>query len=178
MFVSKPAPPYRKLFVAFVTVACCFMMPEISAAPKEVVLDCAMRAPKQLRVGDAISITFELHNRSNRAVHVLMRNTPFEGFLGQYLTIEGPLGTLSYGGAMVKRGPPTADEYLRIGAHAKRRKTLNLAEVYTFNTPGVYRIKFTGGLHDVTLRKIPTVPDQTIPHALKCADIVVELVGK
>ena len=171
------APRCRNFSTIFAIAACCFVASEIFAAPKELALDCTMRVPKQVRVGDAVSITFELHNRSNKAVQVLMRNTPFEGFLGQYLAIEGPQGTLSYGGAMVKRGPPTADEYLRIGAYAKRRKTLNLAEVYMFNTPGVYRLKFTGGLYDVTHRKIPSAPDQMTPYALKCADVVVEMLA-
>ena len=172
-------PPFRKLIIAIATAACGFMMPIASVAKQpnpEFKLDCAMRAPQQVRVGNPVLLTFDLHNRGDKAVAVLMRNTPFEGFLGQYLNIVGPRGKLDYGGAMVKRGAPNTDEYLRIRSHAKRTRTINIAEVYAFDTPGKYRIQFTGSLQDVTLQKDPYPQNQLTPHTLKCAEIVIEMV--
>lgn len=172
----------KKFYFAFVAAAYFFVMSFVmtptSATTSEISLACTMRASAKVHVGDAVRVTFELHNRGTKAVHVLMRNTPLEGFMGQYLTIVGPQGELNYGGAMVKRGLPTADEYLRIGAQSKRRRTLNLAEVYMFNAAGKYRIQFTGGLQDVTSHKTPTAPEKMMPHPLRCADIVVEVVAK
>jgi hypothetical protein len=168
--------PLRRPAVVLTAAACCFFMIETSAAP--IALDCKMKAPVRVRVGEPVLVTFELHNRSGKTLHVLMRNTPFEGFLGRFLTITGPQGELAYGGAMVKRGPPLVQEYLHIGNNAKRRRTLNLAEVYQFGAPGQYRIQYTGDLSDVTSAKSPAAQDKLAPHALQCADVMVDVVAK
>ncbi len=170
--------PFRRLIIAIATAACGFLVPSATVAEEikpTFKLDCTLRAPHRARVGNPVLLTFDLRNRGSKALNVLMRNTPFEGFLGQYLTIIGPHGTLNYGGAMVKRGAPSADEYLRIRPHTKRTRTINIAEVYAFDTPGQYRIQFTGGLHDVTLQKGASLPDQLAPQALNCAEIVIEM---
>ena len=171
--------PFRKPIVAIAMAACFFLMPIASVAEPaqpEFKLDCAMRAPHHVRVGNPVPLTFDLYNRGDKAVAVLMRNTPFEGFLGQYLTIVGPRGMLDYGGAMVKRGAAGAGEYLRIRAHTKRTRTINIGAVYAFDTPGKYRIQFTGNLQDVTLQKGPSLPDKLRPQTLTCAEIVIDIV--
>jgi peptidyl-Lys metalloendopeptidase len=138
-------------------------------------LTCTLRLPARVAVGQAVPLTFTLRNPHRHGVYVLEWNTPFEGFLGMFVKIDGPAGELDYHGAMVKRGPPDASAYRRLKPGATLRKKINLAEVYKFDTPGTYRVRWTGQLHDVTRAKPPTSMDKFTPMSLACADAVVEV---
>ncbi len=154
-------------------------MAEINAVPNsEIALTCTIRAPARVHLGEPVPLKFELRNRAMHPVHVQMRNTPLEGFLGIFLNVTGPQGEVNYAGPMVKRGAPGADEYLRINGLAKRSRTVDLARVYAFTKPGKYRIQFTGELHDVSTQKPPRTPEQFQRYAVSCGEVVVEVVGK
>lgn len=125
-------------------------------------LVCRMSVPAKLIAGKPVSLTFTLANRGKMTVHVLKVNTALEGFYGKFLRISGPQGELEYTGAMVKRAPPTAEDYASIKPGATRSKTLNLATAYALNLPGKYELTFKGRLLDVTTGKIPrAVNEQT-----------------
>lgn len=125
-------------------------------------LVCRMSLPAKLIAGKPVSLTFTLANRGKMTVHVLKVNTPLEGFYGKFLRIIGPQGELEYSGAMVKRAPPTTEDYASIKPGARRSKTLNLATAYALNLPGKYELSFNGRLLDVTTGKIPqSVSEQT-----------------
>lgn len=161
----------------FAAAAMAIVMTETTAAPTTG-FTCAMHAPARVRAGAAVPVTFALRSRHDTPMYVLEWNTPFEGFLGQFLKITGPQGPLDYHGAMVKRGPPDADAYRRIKANGVLKQKSNLAEVYKFDQPGSYRIEWIGKIHDAMPTKPPRAMEQFVAVELSCPAVVINVVAK
>ena len=134
-------------------------------------LTCRMAIPKPGLARDTVPLTFEILNRSKKAINVLIWNTPLEGFFGRYLRVIGASGELEYGGAMVKRGAPERADYVRIKAGGSLSKTINLAEVYQFGAGANYRVEFIGQLFDATTAKVPRALPHHASFSLTCPDV-------
>jgi peptidyl-Lys metalloendopeptidase len=171
------SPLRRILLPSFVAAAISFPMTDLIAASTNG-FTCAMHAPARVRVGATVPVTFTIRNHHNMPMYLLEWNTPFEGFLGQFLNITGPQGVLDYHGAMVKRGPPDADAYRRIKANGIAKHKANLAEVYKFDQPGTYRIEWVGKIHDAMPTKPPRAVAQFVAADLKCPAILIDVVAK
>lgn len=118
-------------------------------------LACRMGAPAKVAKGKPVPFKFGISNRGKKTVYVLTWNTPLEGFFGKSLRIIGPQGELQYRGAMVKRGTPAREDYVRILPGATVWKTMDLAAAYELAFDGEYEVTFVGRIHDVTTEKIP-----------------------
>ena len=116
---------------------------------------CRMHAPARVAPGKPVTLQFALTNHGKQLVHVLVWNTPFEGFFGNYLQVTGPAGAVAYEGTLVKRGAPDREDYRRLAPGATISKSIKLAGAYDLKAPGKYEVAFTGKLHDVTTGKIP-----------------------
>jgi peptidyl-Lys metalloendopeptidase len=165
----------------FAAAAISFPMTDLSAtAPTNAGngFACEMHAPAQVRVGAAVPVTFAIRNRHKTPMYVLEWNTPFEGFLGQFLKVTGPQGELDYHGAMVKRGPPDANAYRRIKANGTLKHKANLAEVYKFDQPGTYRIEWVGKIHDAMPGKPPRAMEKFVAANVTCPSIAINVVAK
>ncbi len=139
---------------------------------------CRISAPAKIQAGKKIPLTFTLTNKGSGAVNVLTWNTPLEGLTGTFMRVSAPDGTeLAYGGPMVKRAPPTAENYLRIRKGSTRERTIDLARAYSFTKPGVYRVAFTGSLADVYAGAINKARsfEQLVPLSVACPEIKLDL---
>lgn len=141
-------------------------------------ITCKMSAPAKVRAGSPVQLTFELGNKSKKAIYALNWNTPLEGFFGRYLTVTGPQGEVEYGGAMVKRALPTREEYVILQAGGKVSKSVDLAKAYELKTPGKYRIEFTGRIADATTGKVPRAFEQQTSADIDCAPVTLEIVAR
>jgi hypothetical protein len=112
-------------------------------------LDCVLSAPARATPGRPLPLRFALRNRSDHALHVLEWNTPFEGWFGAYVEVSRDGVALPYRGPMLKRGEPTADEYLRFRVGQRRRASVDLAQVFDLSSPGHYRVEPRIRLFDV-----------------------------
>ncbi len=121
-------------------------------------------------------LTMALHNRSASRVAVLNWGTPFEeAWLQPFVDVQRDGRPLAYGGAMVKRGDPEADEYVGFAANQQRVAQLDMAEVFDFSVPGRYVIVPRIVLHDVVKRPAfpPRPRGRHEPMALRCPSAVV-----
>ena len=118
-------------------------------------LACRMGAPAKVAQGKSLPFKFGISNRGKKTVYVLTWNTPLEGFFGKSLRVIGPQGEVQYRGAMVKRGAPGREDYVRILPGATVWKNMDLATAYELGSDGEYEVTFVGRLHDVTTEKIP-----------------------
>ena len=125
------------------------------AAPAAESLHCVLRAPVRVAVGAPVPLRFGVTNRGRLAVSVLEWNTPFEGWFGAYVEVTRDGVALPYRGPMLKRGEPSADEYLSFGAAQTRRATVDLAQPFDLSQPGLYRVQARITLHDVAGARVP-----------------------
>lgn len=150
----------------------------VMADDAAVALACRMSVPAKVAVGQRVPLVFEIHNKSTKTLHVLTWNTPLEGMIGRPLDVTGPKGEVPYLGAMVKRGPPDAANYLHLKPHAKSRKTVDLAKGYDLSAPGKYTVSFTRNLHDVTTATVPRAMEQHVATPLSCESVSFEVVAR
>ena len=148
------------------------------SAATTVELSCRMTVPKTLLSRDTVPLKFEILNPRKKAVHVLIWNTPIEGFFGRYLRVIGPNGELEYGGAMMKRGAPERSDYVQIMAGGSVSKTINLAEVFKFSVGAEYRVEFIGPIVDATTAKVPRALEHHRSPAVTCPHVVFSILAE
>lgn len=109
---------------------------------------CQLSIPGQLPRGQPAVLTVTLHNRSKGMLKLLRRNTPLEGWLADSMTVERDGQALPYVGAMAKRAPPSASEYLRLKAGARFVYRASLQDAYDVTAAGSYRVVWRGEVMD------------------------------
>ena len=106
-------------------------------------LVCVLTAPASMqRAEPVVPVGFTLRNDGNAAITALRRLTPLEGILGDLFEVTFAGQRLEYRGRMVKRGPPTADEFVTLDPGSHAHATVDLAEGYDLSSPGRYRVRF------------------------------------
>ena len=118
-------------------------------APAAEPLRCVMQAPARVPAGAPVPLRFAVTNRSAQALRLLEWNTPFEGWFGAYVEVTREGVPLPYRGPRLKRGDPSAGDYLRIGAGQTRRATVDLSLPFDLSLPGLFRVQPRITLHDV-----------------------------
>lgn len=150
-----------------------------AAATTTLAIECRMSIPARVQNRATIPLTFELINKTKNTLNILNRDTPFEGFYGQYFEITGPDGaTVEYRGRVVKRAStPTREEYVSIKKGDKLAVTVNLAPPYDFKGKGTgrYEVMFAGKLFDATKEKIPRAFDQQTSMEIACPPVKFDL---
>lgn len=112
-------------------------------------LQCSLNAPQMVKLGEPVTLKFELKNISKTDVMLLKWNTPLEGWFGSSFNVTRDGKWVNYQGAMVKRFRPSSDDYVALAAGKSISNTVNLAEGYQMNQAGEYQFKFNGRLQDV-----------------------------
>ncbi len=124
-------------------------------------LSCQASVPPTLRSAQPAVLTLVLHNEGRRPLYVLRRNTPFEGWLADSLTVTHDGAPVAYSGAMAKRTPPHASEYLLLKPGQRYRYRARLAPAYDVSAGGRYRLQWRGELMDVRIGERPQ-PDRPL----------------
>ena len=159
----------RPVVILFALAAASAPFPAVAAAPV-LAIECKMSVPAKVQNRATIPLTFELINKTKSTLNILNRDTPIEGFYGQYFEITGPDGAaVEYRGRVVKRAPtPTREEYVSIKKGDKLAVTVNLAPAYDFKGKGRHEVMFTGKLFDATKEKIPRAFEQQTSMEIAC----------
>ena len=157
--------------------AALLLMGASGGAAQAIDLHCSLTAPARVVSGQPVPLRFTLANRGAVAVRVLEWGTPLEGWFGAYVEVSRDGVAISYRGPMVKRGDPTADEYLRIAAHRTRRAEVDLAQPFELAIPGVYRVRPRITLFDVAAAgtPVPRPRDRHAPLALNCPEFEIRV---
>jgi len=136
-------------------------------------LECQLRAPKTVKAGQPVEVVFRLSNPTSQPLYVLDWHTPLEGLLNDIFQVTRDGEELSYSGPMLKRGPPSADEYVTVAPGASVEGRVDIALAYDFTQPGRYRIAFRGRLMDVATQKPkePHTLDRFRELAVNCPEV-------
>lgn len=122
----------------------------------QVTLNCTLRAPAHVVVGQPVMLAFTLRNTGPVPVDVLVWGTPFEnGWFAPYVGVTRAGQALAYGGASVKRGEPGPADYLRIEPGQSRSATVDLAQAFDLRAPGDYHVRPHIVVHDLVRPPAP-----------------------
>ncbi len=117
----------------------------------------------------SISMKFTLKNESEDPVRVLKWGTPFEGDFTQdifYITNNG--NPVPYIGKLVKRLPPTEEDFIEIAGKSEASEIVYLEDGYKIYAAGVYTVQYI----DSTLRVKTTVLNpNTEPQKMKLVPV-------
>lgn len=94
------------------------------------------------------SVTFTLTNRGNRPVSVLKWHTPLEGIRNDIFRITHEGEMVPYVGPLIKRGQPTAEDFVTLGPGETVSAVVDLGAVYAFPEPGRYEVRYDPRLQD------------------------------
>ncbi|WP_280151373.1 hypothetical protein [Piscinibacter sp. XHJ-5] len=141
-------------------------------------LRCVLKAPARAAAGKPVMLRFSLTNLSAAPVMLLEWNTPFEGWFAPFVDVTRDGVALPYRGPMVKRGDPSADEYLRLLPRRARSASVDLAQPFDFSMPGRYRVVPRIRVLDVVRAgelASPRPLDRHVPVALACNPVEIEV---
>jgi hypothetical protein len=99
--------------------------------------------------GGPIVVTFRLSNAGDRDVWVLNWYTPLEGIKGRIFDVTCSGESVAYEGRLMKRGDPTAEDYIRVAAGDSAVADVDLAQAYPLRGCDPCVVRFTGRLIDV-----------------------------
>lgn len=136
------------------------------ASPADV--GCQLAISARLTRHQPAVLTLIVQNQSKQTLRLLKRNTPLEGWLADSLIVERDGQPVPYSGAMAKRMPPTASEYLRLKPGASHRHRAALQPAYDVSQPGSYRVQWRGDLMDAFLGNRAPNPDGLSPQTITC----------
>lgn len=97
-------------------------------------------APPQ--AAGAASVRFTLTNRGDRPVSVLKWHTPLEGIQNDIFDIVREGKPVPHVGRLVKRGQPTAEDFVTLGPGETASAVVDLGEAYAFPEPGRYEVRY------------------------------------
>lgn len=138
---------------------------------------CALSMPASLTRHQSATLILTLHNRGEHTLAILKRNTPMEGWLADSLVVEHNGKAQPYIGAMAKRMPPDASEYLRLKPGTSKRFRVPLQRAYDVSVPGRYRVSWNGALMDAQVMRTPRQKIDLAalaPTSVACAPIAFE----
>ena len=125
----------------------CLVVLLLAAAPGEAdeaaipELSCSLAAPAELPAGEAVHLRIGMHNGGTQSVEVLRWSTPWEGrWAAPFVAVSRDGVALGYGGRMVKRSRPQAEDWFVLVAGGTVTGEVDLSAVYDLSVPGSYQI--------------------------------------
>ena len=116
---------------------------------KKTLLRCELAAQGRFVLGEPIVVRFALHNASSRTLYALKWYTPREGVLGDIFRVTRDGQELVYLGRLVKRGSPTASDYVKLDPGGSTSANVDIGPPYQIATAGAYAVAFRSVIHDV-----------------------------
>ena len=114
-------------------------------------------ASKVYDSAEKVQLRFELTNGGKKDLFVLKWYTPLEGLNSDCLTItRNEKSKVAYDGPMVKRGNPSAEDYILVRAGAMVSAEVDVGESYAVSVPADYKVE----LNIPGLEHIP-IPEET-----------------
>ena len=139
-------------------------------------ISCKIEIPAQIRRGDSCPLTFTLENGGTYQAHILTWSTPLEGILGRIFRVTRDGIECQYRGPLVKRGAPTAEDYVTLQPGESISATVDLKLAYALNETGIYEIAYISGLKDVAFEAEPFPREDVRPAKLDCGVVKFKIV--
>lgn len=100
----------------------------------------------EYQVGEDVECEMTITNTDSRDYYLLPRYTPLEGLRADIFSVSKNGREIPYDSIFMKRGPPSAEEYVLIKAKSSLVSSVDLSEAYSFDSAGVYVMQLEMGL--------------------------------
>ena len=97
----------------------------------------------------SVVCSFEFTNNANEDLYMLKRETPLEGLFAPFITVSVDDGPVPYKGPLVLRMPPTKDEFVLLRAGESISATVEITDIFDFETDGLYTVQYSKPLQYV-----------------------------
>ena len=143
-------------------------------------LRCQLELPAQAALGAPLRLKLTLTNTGAQPLQVLTWATPFDGWFAPYVAVRLEGRDLPYRGPSVKRGEPVAADFVRLASGRSRSATVNVAQAFELNQPGLYELVPRIVLFDVTVaaRPLARVREQFQAQPLACPSLHFRIVPR
>ncbi|MCA0960020.1 hypothetical protein LCL86_13255 [Muricauda ruestringensis] len=96
-------------------------------------------------LGESLELQMKVENLGKEKSTFLPWKTPIENsFTGEFMEITFDNKKIEYSGIVVKRMPPTEEDYITLKPNESVTGKINLLDGYKFTKKGVYSIQFDG----------------------------------
>jgi hypothetical protein len=92
------------------------------------------------RLGEPITLRFEIENASDQDYALLIWDTPLGREVMNFVDVRHEGRTIPYDGRLVKRGEPTTDSYRTLAPGETIVEELDLSTSFAFEDPGTYTV--------------------------------------
>ncbi|HMD00413.1 MAG TPA: hypothetical protein VKH37_09670, partial [Ferruginibacter sp.] len=98
--------------------------------------------PENYKNHEEAHLVFEVTNLTDKTLHILKWNTPLEGLITPCLDVKSGNKPVEYDGRMLKRGAPTASDFVTLKPKESISNRVDLSTVYDLSKPGEVKINF------------------------------------
>lgn len=137
--IQRNSAAVRGLGTLVLSIAAALAASSASAAGLTVVMAPSLDKARQ-DIGSAVSFT--MRNEGTETVRVLKWQTPFFGIDHDLFDVNVGGMEAEYNGRWIKRGAPTADDWMELQPGEMKSVELDLSEAYDFSASGQYEMKF------------------------------------
>ena len=110
--------------------------------------ECSITAADRYRLGEPITVKFEIRNTSRETYRILTWGTPLGGDPLDFLTVTQDDVELEYDGPLVYHGDPAKDDWITLEPGASRSAEVDISRLYPIDLPGEYTATLTTTLAD------------------------------
>ena len=110
----------------------------------------------------SVVCSFEFTNNANEDLYMLKRETPLEGLFAPFITVSVDDGPVPYKGPLVLRTPPTKDEFVLLRAGESISATVEITDIFDFETDGLYTVQYSKPLQYVLSLAIGEVKESIV----------------
>ena len=97
-----------------------------------------------------VACSFEFTNVADEDYYILTSDTPLEGVDSPFIAVYHEGHRIEYEGILGFRLPPTKEDFLLLKAGQSISATVQISDVFTFSTDGIYNIRYNKPLKFVT----------------------------
>ena len=97
-----------------------------------------------------VACSFEFTNVADEDYYILTSDTPLEGVDSPFIAVYHEGHRIEYEGILGFRLPPTKENFLLLKAGQSVSATVQISDVFTFSTDGIYNIRYNKPLQFVT----------------------------
>ena len=141
--IQRNSAAVRGLGTLVMSIAASLAVSSVHAAGVSVMMSPSMDKASQ-NVGSAM--TFTMRNEGKQAVSVLKWQTPFYGIDHDLFDVNVGGMESEYNGRYIKRGAPTADDWMVLQPGESKSIDVDLSEAYDFSRTGQYEMKYAMNL--------------------------------
>ena len=107
---------------------------------------CHLEINQSFPNGDPVVVSISLNNATSENLEVLQYFTPLEGVMSNVFLLEYANEELAYRGPLVKRGPPTDADWLKLDAGSVLSAEVDISNAWDLGRAGEYSLQLRKGI--------------------------------